>query len=1081
MSTQSEDAILNVKINGQAAISTFQQLNKLRQEQINLVKNLNENTPQYAEQAKKLQQLNAQYAVWKQQIYGVSEANKGLFSDWKKGFEEVQRIAAGVTIGTLISRGVRSALDAIDELISGSEDAYKEAVKTQTQLQSVIKSTGGVAGESRKALEGFQKTLMDQTGVDDDVIAKGEEMLLTFTNVRGTIYEKALPAIVDMTAAMNQGSVSMEGIQATAIQVGKALNDPINGLTSLKKVGVTFTEQQKEQIKAMQDGNNMMGAQKIILAELNKEFGGTAKALSSTDVGKAQAYATMLGNISENIGKWILSGKSLIADFLTPFLKYIEQLTSTKLSETLEDERNKMRNLGLQITDTNTSEQDRITLIKQLKSEYPDLLKNLDAEKASNKDVADAVNNLNEKYINRIILAKKDEEIEKQNQSTAELRMKQLQAEDDLRTQINKLHDKFPEFKIPDGTAYEKLLALVNQFKSMPNQPLFSHGGVFDPTYYASQALNNYEAYLDQVQQSTNFGDKLLAARNKLKKELGIDDKFTGVDDGKPKPVQAPTSGPSAADLAAIEAKKKRIAELLQMQQDLTYDLNKLNDKELSDTKSTYDKELDAAAQKYNDLIKKEQDYQQKIRLSKDLTPGQKKKAIATSNNQISEINSDKDDALDNLRIKQAKETTEAIAKYQDEQTVNFSGNLDKQIQKNNEFYDGLRKNLASGDLDGLLNVEANRIISNQKSTNDAQLSQEQKFQEEMQQLRDEYNSITDDKGLSKLAQIQKQYDKELAMFKDQLNKKLIDQKQYDELVAELNKKNDAQVAQEKKEEQKQELEAEVSAAQTIANAGFTIAQNNRNSDLDAQTAKLESQRAKELNNINLTASQKAAINNKYDKQEAQLKQKKWKADQSASIKQALIAGALGAIKLWIDPGFPEAIPLAIALAAETAASIGIIAAQKPPQFASGGILPTGASHSAGGLNVTDALGNLVANIEGGEPIISKKAARANPNLVNALLGSQGKTVNYEKVITAANTSRTRIPVYATPTATGASTPGSEGGHQFTPAHFDRMEAMYNKALALITISDQKKVVLSNRLVQDNDDKMAQITNSVNG
>lgn len=78
---------------------------------------------------------------------------------------------------------------------------------------------------------------------------------------------------LDMATAMNGGlKPSAEQLSNQAIQLGKALNDPIIGMGALRKVGVAFTEAQKEQIKTLQESGDLMGAQKIILNELGNEF-----------------------------------------------------------------------------------------------------------------------------------------------------------------------------------------------------------------------------------------------------------------------------------------------------------------------------------------------------------------------------------------------------------------------------------------------------------------------------------------------------------------------------------------------------------------------------------------------------------------------------------------------------------------------------------------------------------------------------------------------------------------------------------------------------------------------------------------
>lgn len=112
------------------------------------------------------------------------------------------------------------------------------------------------------------------------------------------------------------------------------------------------------------------------------------------------------------------------------------------------------------------------------------------------------------------------------------------------------------------------------------------------------------------------------------------------------------------------------------------------------------------------------------------------------------------------------------------------------------------------------------------------------------------------------------------------------------------------------------------------------------------------------------------------DKKQAERKKK-------LAIAQTIINAAAGAIKLWLDPGFPEAIPLTVALGIETAAEIAAISSQK---FAKGGKLE-GPSHSEGGMPIINPVTmEKVAEIEGGEYILSKDTVANNRELADALL-----------------------------------------------------------------------------------------------
>lgn len=183
-----------------------------------------------------------------------------------------------------------------------------EARRVGRLTEAVVKSTGGAANVTAKHVARLAESMSNKVAVDDEMIQAHQNLLLTFTGVRNEagktnkIFDRASKTIVDMTAAMNNGVISQQGLKSATIQVGKALNDPIKGMTALSKVGVTFTEGQKKQIKALVESGDKLGAQKVILRELSKEFGGAAAA--SADPMKK--LTVVLGNAAEKIGTALL-------------------------------------------------------------------------------------------------------------------------------------------------------------------------------------------------------------------------------------------------------------------------------------------------------------------------------------------------------------------------------------------------------------------------------------------------------------------------------------------------------------------------------------------------------------------------------------------------------------------------------------------------------------------------------------------------------------------------------------------------------------------------------------------------------
>lgn len=242
--------------------------------------------------------------------YFARDVGRQLSGPIRSTFGRLAGLAAGAFAGVKIARFVG---DSINEAL--------EAKKVAGQVNAVIKSTGKIAHVSAKQVDELSDTLSDVAGVDDEIISRGAALLLTFTNVRNEvgkgnqIFDQALTAATDLSAALGQD------MQSSVIQLGKALNDPIRGVTALRRVGVSFTQSQQNQIKALVKSNDLLGAQRLILAELTKEFGGAAAATATP----WDRMRVAIDNLKEAVGTALLPTLERFANFvsstLVPFLE----------------------------------------------------------------------------------------------------------------------------------------------------------------------------------------------------------------------------------------------------------------------------------------------------------------------------------------------------------------------------------------------------------------------------------------------------------------------------------------------------------------------------------------------------------------------------------------------------------------------------------------------------------------------------------------------------------------------------------------------------------------------------------------
>jgi hypothetical protein len=214
--------------------------------------------------------------------------------------------AAVVGIG-LLAVNVKKGVDSLNEL-------ENVVVATNTVLDSTNAVSGQTADGIRKMAEEYENL---NATMDDKVIQSGANMLLTFTNIRKDAFEPALEAALDMNEAMGGGP---EGLQSTIIQVGKALNDPIKGVTALRRVGVQLSEQQEDQIKTLMEQNDLYGAQQIILDELGTQFGGRFAAAGDTAEGKMAALSDRIEDVQMALAGPLLPAIDRVRDKLIEFL-----------------------------------------------------------------------------------------------------------------------------------------------------------------------------------------------------------------------------------------------------------------------------------------------------------------------------------------------------------------------------------------------------------------------------------------------------------------------------------------------------------------------------------------------------------------------------------------------------------------------------------------------------------------------------------------------------------------------------------------------------------------------------------------
>ena len=224
---------------------------------------------------------------------------KKLASDISKEASSSGLSGIGKAIGGTLVAGIATAVAGVGAMVAVGIGEVMDASAGTAQLAAGIKSTGNAANVSVKGMNDLASSIQDLSGQTDDSIVKAEGLLLTFTNIKNVgpdkIFDDATRAAANMAAKLGGDAASQ------SMLLGKALNDPVKGVAALTRVGVSFTEGQKKSIEAMVKTGDAVGAQKLILGELNKEFGGAAKAAGESLPGQLARGRRAFEDLSQNV------------------------------------------------------------------------------------------------------------------------------------------------------------------------------------------------------------------------------------------------------------------------------------------------------------------------------------------------------------------------------------------------------------------------------------------------------------------------------------------------------------------------------------------------------------------------------------------------------------------------------------------------------------------------------------------------------------------------------------------------------------------------------------------------------------
>lgn len=215
------------------------------------------------------------------------------------------------SVGQTLSLSITAPLAGIGALALRE---FGQAERAIAKVESALRVTGNRIGltfdELQKASQNIQQNSIFG---DDEILEKVSSQLLRIPGLTKQTFFEAQQAVTDLSAALGTD------LQSATIQVAKALENPVEAINSLSRVGIRFSKDQQALIKSLVDAGRSAEAQGIIIDRLNAKFEGTGKAISETSFGAIQQFKNNLGDLAEVIGGQLFK-------VINPFLKQLNDI-----------------------------------------------------------------------------------------------------------------------------------------------------------------------------------------------------------------------------------------------------------------------------------------------------------------------------------------------------------------------------------------------------------------------------------------------------------------------------------------------------------------------------------------------------------------------------------------------------------------------------------------------------------------------------------------------------------------------------------------------------------------------------------
>jgi len=498
------------------------------------------------------------------ELTGKTKSTSGMMGELKgmlpaMGFAAVAGGAVALGTKIITTRQEFEKYEAVLKNTLGSNQKAQEAMAMLTNVASELPVSLSEATEAyiKMVNRGMKPTSEEMVSMTDIAMSQGkslDQFVEAMLDAQTGEYERLKEFGILAKKNGDEVTMSFKGQTTTIKATDEAMTSYLNGLGKLPGVA---------------------GSSAAVMDTLNGAF---SNAGDATDKLLNAMGEGGLGDTVKNLAKAYASLASSVAD-------WVEVPQADKLAE----ERMQANALATQLMDVNLKEEDRIKIMAELNAISPMLVENLKAESLNYDQLKQNLKQYNDEMINKIILSKKDAEIEEQNKKASEAREERVNFEFEAIKKLTAAVENYRSFlkkgytgtseanlKLMEDALHNENIQLEERYKIIKGILSTSKNNWMYETYWGwiESSMSKLKYSMRDEKELVETSDKLAEEKAKLMEKLGILSS-----NGNKSTADEETKKKLKAELEALEEKHKKEQNAI----DEAYANGELSDKQHKD------------------------------------------------------------------------------------------------------------------------------------------------------------------------------------------------------------------------------------------------------------------------------------------------------------------------------------------------------------------------------------------------------------------------------------------------------------------------------------------------------------------